>query len=810
MNLGDNTLKVLIDGQTLSTPEVNRGIGTYLINTLEQMVKAGMGINLILATYNDYDRSSIASICDRISIVSLGDKLSLTPAEEERYGAELARLVKLYDVDVLWIPNCLMLNVHALREKPPCKTVLTVYDLIPLVYKDLFFNRIWSENATAIYLKRLATLNSLFDEFIAISKSTREDLIRLMHLKPETVHTIYLGYKKSSIPLLPSDKIRNKYGVKDYILYVGGFDPRKNMTNSVLAFKKLINDHRITDVDYLITCAYDSQTGIEFSEFLEKNGLTGRVKLTGYVTDYELLSLYKHAKVFFFPSLYEGFGLPLLEAMAAGIPIAASNCSSIPEVVGSSGCLFDPTDIADMADALYRILCDDVIAANMRDNGISEAKNFSWKRCADETASLIRELFAVATIDKLGKRSLKIAYFSPLSPQKSGIAVYSEELLPHLKKYVDVDLFLDEGVVPDNEELRTSFRYYSYKNFPKLMGENNYDCVVYHMGNNSIHKYIYETLLTYQGITVLHDFVLHPFIQHITLLNGNSKAYADELVAAYSSEGERLAKSYLAGVYCPIDFIKYPLNERIVTASARVVVHSNYVLHQLKDQTKAQLILHGRDPVELSPETVRNNKVELGLDFRSPIIGCFGFMNRNKRINVLIDVFARIVRVRPNSTLLLVGDIDRQFKDEISIQIQQLGISENVVIAGYKAHDEYYKYLTCTDLVVNLRHPTMGETSGTLLDALAMGKPVIVSNTGSYREVPDQCFWKVDVDSTEQELLFAYIKELITNDQLRATMGRNAKDYIAKNHKWDMITLDYLKMIVAIADNHNKGITNRK
>ena len=788
-------MRVLIDCQTLSTPEVHRGIGTYLLSNLEQMVRSGMH-SITLAVYDDYDQQSIETIRHAVSIVSLGAKLDFGPGFNDEFTRRMADLVTERDIDVLWVPNSLMLNVHSLRGKPLCKTVLTVHDLIPLIFEDMIMKRQWSEAARRLYRQKLIDVDEVFDCVLAVSQSTKKDLLEHLHLNPEKVEVIHEGYKNTSRSLIPREKIENKYGVKNYIYYIGGFDPRKNMENSVLAFKRLIDRYDVADLHYLITCSLDDQSRTRFAELLAKNGLTDRVQLTGYLDDCELLSTLKYAKVFFFPSLYEGFGLPLVEAMALGVPIAASNCSSIPEVAGSSGLYFNPDDLDDMAEVLYRVVADADLAERLGQNGVIQAGRFTWAECSEKTVELFTRTFKCSIEEKLKGRALKIAYFSPLPPQKSGIAVYSEELLPVLKKYVEVDLFVDLGVEPSTDLLQGGFKYYTYTDFPKLAKERGYAAVFYHMGNNTLHKYIYDTLVKYPGITILHDYVLHPFIQHITLLKGDKKTYGDELIYAYPVEGRELADSYSKGVYPPIDLIKFPLNERVVNSSLKVVVHSQYVTGLLNCGDKARLIPLGRDPVDISSETISKYKELLGLADRAPIIGCFGFMNHNKRITVLIDAFSRVIQENPESILLLVGDIDQAYRETLNCKVRDLGLTGSVLITGYKSQEEYYQYLSCTDIVVNLRYPTLGETSKTQLDALAFGKPLLASNIGSYREVPDRCCWKVDVDSTEGDLLFAYLSELAHNDRLRQTMGRNGRDYVRKNHMWDIIVLDYLNLVL--------------
>jgi glycosyltransferase involved in cell wall biosynthesis len=120
---------------------------------------------------------------------------------------------------------------------------------------------------------------------------------------------------------------------------------------------------------------------------------------------------------------------------------------------------------------------------------------------------------------------------------------------------------------------------------------------------------------------------------------------------------------------------------------------------------------------------------------------------------------------------------------------------DTIDVIGYVSDDLYHKYLSVSDIVINLRYPTMGETSRTLLDAMGWGKPVIVSNIGSYQETPDSCCWKVDVDENEEELLYEYLRELIENPKLRRIMGENGREFIKRNNDWEKIALKYIDIL---------------
>lgn len=778
-----------MDGQTLSTPDVARGVGEYLLNLLAEMVKIKDGdAELFLAVYQDYDRNAIAAFAGEVRIVPLGKTLETGPRPSRAYTDRIAATIEKYAIDVFWIPNPLMSNVNLIEEAVPCRTVATVYDLIPLVMGNMYLDR-WPRDLSQDYLGRVSRLDRLTDGLLAISGHTGRDLAEATGAPPEKIKTIYPGSKvNGDVPAGDGAAFLRKYGTGRFLLYPGGFDPRKNMEKAALAFKKLVEEHGYGPLDLLIVCGCDADARETFTRYLRELQIDGRVKLTGYVPGPELLWLYDHASILFYPSLYEGFGLPVLEAMSRGVPVVAANRASLPEVVGDAGLLVDPDDADEMAEALDLVLSDSTIAGRLRARSRERARQFSWEKAAAEVLEALGP--ARRPDGRLsGPGRLKIAYFSPLPPQRTGVATYSRELLAHLGRYVDIDLFTDDGVAPA-QEIRDQFHCYSYLDYEKRLESERYAVTLYHLGNSTFHEYIYKTLLKHPGIVVLHDYVLHPFIREITARRGDSAAYVAEMKYAYGPEGEKTARWHLDHDFSIPDPMQYPLNERALAASNGVIVHSHYV-KSLIPRGRVKVIPHGRDPVDADEPAVREYKKELGLEGAWPLVGCYGFLNPNRRLEVLIEVFARIVPAYPAAKLLLAGDLDKGYRKSIVDLCKHYGLADRVILSGYLDEARYQKYMACADIVVNLRHPTMGETSGTLLDALALGRPTIVSNVGTYREVPDRCCWKVDVDGSEKALLEAYMTGLLENGPLREKMGRNAREYLAENHRWEKVASEY-------------------
>ncbi|HSS79008.1 MAG TPA: glycosyltransferase family 4 protein [Thermoanaerobaculia bacterium] len=380
---------------------------------------------------------------------------------------------------------------------------------------------------------------------------------------------------------------------------------------------------------------------------------------------------------------------------------------------------------------------------------------------------------------------MRVAFFSPLPPMKSGIADYSAELLPNLAEECEVELIVDEGFRPD-PALAARFPVHGHRALPRLMEQGRFDVVLYQLGNNAdYHAGIYRTLLQYPGVVVLHEFVLHHLVRELTLEASRPDLYVDELRYAYGRTGEAAARRCLAtGV--SLDLWSYPLFERVVDASLGIIVHNRFTRDRVlasRPLARIATVPHhlslkfpGGGELAGGPEAAR---AALGIDAGDFVVATYGFMTPAKRPAVLLRAFARLRQQIPRARLLIVGEVSRHFDFE---RIFTAELRQGVTITGRLDLDRFLLYMQACDVAVNLRHPTGGETSGTVIRLLGMGKPLIVNNSGAFAEYPDDCCAKVDLDDTEEELLLKYLLTLATDESLRRRMGENARRHMAMHH----------------------------
>lgn len=393
---------------------------------------------------------------------------------------------------------------------------------------------------------------------------------------------------------------------------------------------------------------------------------------------------------------------------------------------------------------------------------------------------------------------MRLAYFSPLSPIRSGVSAYSEDLLPHLAKYAEIDLFVDD-YEPTNLSVVEQFAVH-----PRLVYGSRrwaYDAPLYHLGNNLYHKGIYRSCLQYPGIVVLHDYILHGLVGGMTLVLGDRSRYIREMGYCHGLEGSRRGWR-IANNQEPSPSHGVPLNRRVLDASLGVVVHSDYarrLILQTAPCARVAKVNMGIPLLATSSQAKARAREELGLSSDCLLVASFGFISREKRVEVLLSAFACLLQDRPEARCMLVGQPLADYGVETLVRSK--GLEEHVTLTGYLPYDAYREIMQATDIAVNLRYPTMGETSASVLRLLSLGVPTIVSKVGWFDELPDDCCYKVSPGKGEEEALWRWMRHLASDRQERKEMGERARNYVANNHSLDEAARCYVALILSVLEN---------
>jgi glycosyltransferase involved in cell wall biosynthesis/SAM-dependent methyltransferase len=363
-----------------------------------------------------------------------------------------------------------------------------------------------------------------------------------------------------------------------------------------------------------------------------------------------------------------------------------------------------------------------------------------------------------------------------MPPAKSGIADYSAVLVEHLSAAADVEII---------NAARPGFNAAAY------------DAVVYQIGNNGYHDYVYETAVAHPGIVVLHESNLHHLLTDLTIRRDDWDGY----VEACGYDGGPPARAFAERVRAlevGPDYEGVPMLRRLLERSKAVIVHSRAVEADVRRagfNGPVARIPHGA----WLPDGDRLGfRDKLGLDDSTPLIGVFGFLKPYKRIAESLRAMRRLVRVRPDVKMILCGEAHPDFP--VAQLIRGLGLEENVRMMGYVPIEEFTGYISACDIILNLRFPTVGESSGTLLRSLGLGRAVVVSNVGSFAEYPDAICLKVPVDASEEDTLYEYLNLLVSRPGVARAMGERARQWVADECNWAHVAGMYRDFGTAVRD----------
>ena len=284
-------------------------------------------------------------------------------------------------------PGALFVPSHVVPLWHPRRTVVTVHDLGYLQYPQAH------TRLSRLYL-HISTMFSAHAarRVIAISEATKRDLVERYGINPRKIRVVYHGRDAAFTPILDPAQIAettSRYGVtQPYCLHVGTLQPRKNLGVLVEAWEMLRSS--VEQPPQLLLAGKRGWLYSDLFSAVESRGLGNLIKFADYVERADLAPLYSGALAFTFPSLYEGFGLPILEAMSCGAPVLASTASSVPEVAGDAGLLLDPHNPTEWADAVERVMHDGELRQSLSRRGLERASQFTWERCARETLAVLK------------------------------------------------------------------------------------------------------------------------------------------------------------------------------------------------------------------------------------------------------------------------------------------------------------------------------------------------------------------------------------------------------------------------------------
>jgi glycosyltransferase involved in cell wall biosynthesis len=663
---------------------------------------------------------------------------------------------------------------------PRIATVVTLYDLIPLIFPGEY---LVDPVIRMFYTARLELIRHA-DGVLAISQNTAEDAVERLQVSADRVHVIHAGTSEHLAGMYPSTEAARAHLARHlksvrpgFVLFVGWHEFRKNMDGLIAAFGRLPATlrarHRL-----VIVCSLKPGESETLRSVATHAGLgPDELVLTGRVTDADLGALYRACTLFVFPSIYEGFGLPMLEAMSCGAPVAASVTATGPEVLGDLEGTFDPHDPNSIASCLAGILSSPDALERLRARSRRRVAEYTWKRVAERSIEAYETVVA-GTRTRRRCRRPRIALVTPWPPQRSRVADYNVRLAAELGQRVDVDVIVGGPVDLYSTPRERGVRLMAVRDFERLRDLHQHDRVVYCMGNSASHGHVYELLKHQPGTVVLHEVRLTGFYRWYAGVERQSDPeaafaerihamYGDRVTAEATQDGaSTLERQAALGIYMTRELQSHADQCFVHSRSAREVLELDR--SPLDRQVQVSVLPFGL------PRHVEARRGVLG---PTPLIVSLNSLHEDNGTLTLVDAFSLFAADMPAARLVIAGEaVDAAETDRWRSYASEHAPNACIELVGEVDAERHDELLRTADLAVHVQLVSNGDVPAGVADCVGSGLPTIVTELGWASELPPNVADTVPPGVTPSQLKDRMVS-LLTDDRKRAAISQAAIDY---------------------------------
>jgi glycosyltransferase involved in cell wall biosynthesis len=794
-------MRIVLDLQACQTEDGGRAMGRYSLSLARAIARHANEHEIVIALNGRFPatieplRLAFDGLLprDRIAVFSVPRSIAaIDPANDwRRRAAEQVRSTCLAGLrpDVVHVSSLFVgLEDDAVASvtsgSGPFASTATLSDLDLLQHAPSAHEPLRDWRAGRLEDARHADL------LLVTSDHARDLAIAILELPKERVVTVPAAADETLEPRALSSAeltaLWRRVGIlKPFVLSQVGADELESAEALIQAFALLPESIRTQHQLALVADPATSERQ-RLKTAIKRFGLHGDdVVIASGVRHDDLMALYGASALVVSASESECLGSSALAAMTCGAPVIAANIGAMPEVIGRRDAMFDPRDHDAIASRIGQILTDDGFRRDLTDHGSQQARRFSWD------ASAIRALEAFAQLHErresakatslvvLGPRP-RLAFVSPLPPERSGIADYSAELLPELGRHYDIDVVLQQASL-DAPWVAANCTVRSAAWFD--MHADEYDRIVYQFGNSPYHEHMFALLAHHPGVVVLHDFFLSGVVHYCCETRGLPGGFTQAL---YESHGyAALADEKQIGREAAV--WKYPCNKNVLDRAHGVIVHSQFAM-RLADtwygpgsaREWKHIPLARAQPPVVERQAARER---LGIADTDFLVCSVGMLWPSKLNDRLLDAWlGSPLADDPGCRLAFVGENQSTEYDKTLVRaIRDSRYGDRVRITGFVSRQCYEDYLAAADMAVQLRALSRGETSASVLDCLARGVPTIANVNGSVAELPDETLLKIPDEFSQAELVDALIR-LWRDPGVRAQLSRTGSEHVRTLH----------------------------
>lgn len=679
-----------------------------------------------------------------------------------------------------------------------CPCVATAYDLIPLLYPAHYLP---TPAIAEWYEQRLVCLEQA-TRIAAISQSTADDLGAHLGVPADRVDITPPAVSSAFRPL-PADVVRSVLATLDhparramrrrvripeqFVMCIAGMHYTKNTPTLLEAYAGLSTETRAA-FPLVVAGALGSDDAAALRRMAQQLSIDDALILTGPVSDPELAALYNGAAVMVHPSHYEGFGLPVAEAMRSGTPVITTTRSALREVGGDAAMLVDSEDPAAFTHALDLLLHDSALRDDLSCRGQRHAARFDAATLGRATLDCYRA--AVSTPQPPELNAVRVAIWSPVPPQRSGISEYTDDLVTALVAEPDLQLhlFVDDAVLPSPHLSRTA-RLHHWSDFERCAAQRPFDAIVYQLGTSPFHMYMERAMLGHPGIVVLHEPQWSNVVRFERLRHPDGEErFRRELVALEGdAAGRRWERIRALPWHARTDaersfFDDHQMLTPVLDAATCCVTTTGELALDLAgrypNSSAPRVISMGvRDPLSSGRRFDRASaRAYLGLDPDAFTVVVPGVVDPAKHVGTVLDAVADLRQAGIDARVAVVGWApDPAYEAALRTRSLRLGLRDAVRLTGHVPRVVFDAYLAASDVVVVLRDPRLRQLSAAVMRALAAGRCAVISDVAALRSIPDEACLRVASGPREQADVTEALTSLALDAERRRVLERAAR-----------------------------------
>ncbi|HBU12175.1 MAG TPA: hypothetical protein DEB31_05445 [Clostridiales bacterium] len=759
-------MNIAIDIQPLVSVSKVRGIGTYTKGLLNALFRLDTKNRYFLFNmFVEEELGDIIKYGDNVShhYFHMGKKACLLEhkdyakdASDEEYEALICalyqRFIRENQIEIFFITTTLDYWCSYKREwfSGAC-VVAMVYDVIPLLFSDIYL----TTGAAKEYYADAIEFWKSADKLLAISQSVKDDLVEYLGIDPAKIDVIYSGYDTSFAEGQYTEEekkaLYKKFGInKKYLLFPTAPDYRKNLLPTLEAFEALPGNLK-SAYQFVVTGWIDDPLYYPLMKRLEEQGMQSRIKITRYVSHHELMIFYKNASLLVFPSLYEGFGLPVMEAFSCGLNAVTSNNSSLGEIAAGAAVLVDPYSVQSITEGVEKALCGFDFSVFERAKN-ERLKQFTWENTARAALPALTERKPAPRAQKR-----KLAYFAPMGTRNLFLRQSYADLMEALSLYYDVHVFCeDTAALPEGIRAHPAGAFQSYA--------SQFEERLYHVSDEPDSMYLLPWLAAYPGTVVLHDAHIHQSAyRYFVEQKDDRQAYYGLLRRELKNAREIIAMMESGPEAADKVIRELPLTGFITAGAKKLVVNSIALRNELMEEDLGGLRLYAVPYQRAEHATADGNSQKL--------VYAVAGLTCIEGLYPVLCALAHPFFADGALAAALSGDIT---EEAVLQAAKECGFVGAITFVGPDAHN---RYVETADVCVVLPSVDLRAHAGWFFELLARAKSV-VSLDGSARGLADEsCLSIIDYNDQAYHLRVE-LERLLADEKTTAYLHGNLRRFL--------------------------------